>query len=357
MPDLPTARLEISLSAILANYRTLQARAPAAEIAPVVKADAYGLGMAEIAPYLAHHGAQTFFVARLEEGIALRKMLAREHVIYVLDGLGDGQTAIFNGLNLRPVLNSPSQYQQWISGPDSLKAALHIDTGMNRLGVRVDDLAALPESDGRQLSLVMSHLACGDEAGHPLNAEQLTAFRKAAQRFSDVPKSLANTAGAFLGEDYACDIVRPGIGLYGGGPFGVAHPGIRAVATLKARVMQVRNLRAGETVGYGATFVAPQDMTLATIGLGYADGLLRSFSQGFATVAGHRRRLTGRVSMDVFTMDVTELDVATGDWVELLGPAQNIDEVAAGAGTIGYELLTRLSNRIPRLYNDASYIS
>jgi alanine racemase len=342
----PTARLDIDLNALLYNYRVLQRQCPGAEVAPVVKADAYGLGMATIAPYLAKHGARTFFVARLDEGIALRRSLS-DAVIYVLDGLaGDPQAFAVHGL--RPVLNSAEHYRLWLDGPDTVQAALHIDTGMNRLGVRPEDVAALPQT--RPLSLVMSHLACGDERDHPMNARQLAAFRAAAAAFA-APKSLANSAGAFLGPDYRFDLIRPGISLYGGGPFGVAHPDIRPVARLTARVMQVRPLPQQETVGYGASFTAQAPMTLATLGIGYADGLLRSFAQtGFVTLAGERRRLTGRVSMDLCSVDAGGLDVRPGDEAEILGPAQNLDEVAAASGTIGYEWLTRIGPRIPRHY-------
>lgn len=349
LSDSPTARLDIDLSALLANYRTLQKRAGSAEVAPVVKADAYGLGCAGVAPHLVKHGAKTFFVARLEEGIALRGILAGGPVIYVLDGLND--PVAFAIHDLRPVLNTAAQYQQWIAGPVGIKAALHVDTGMNRLGIRPDEVAALPDRGTHDLTLVMSHLACGDEAGHPMNIQQLTAFRGVAAQFPGIPASLANSAGHFLGADFCFDVTRPGICLYGGGPFGEATPHLRAVATLSARVLQVRDVRAGETIGYGATFAAKTDMRIATLGVGYADGLMRSFARkGFAHVVHERRPLAGRISMDLCGLDVTGLDVTTNDWVEVLGPRQNIDEVADLSGTIAYELLTRIAARVPRRY-------
>ncbi len=350
--DLPTARLDIDLRAILHNYRALQARAGGAEVAPVVKADAYGLGMSEIAPFLGFHGARTFFVARLEEGIALRKCVASETVIYVLDGLGDDQEAIFTGLNLRPVLNSAAQYQRWIHAAGRLDAALHIDTGMNRLGVQPDEISGLTHAVDRKLSLILSHLVCGDEPGHPLNAQQLIAFEAAASAFPDVPRSLANSAGTYLGDAFPFDLVRPGISLYGGGPFGTAHSDIKPVAQLSARIMQVRDLKRGESVGYGASFIAHKDMKLATVGMGYADGLMRSFAaNGFVTAKNQRCLVTGRISMDVFSIDVSGLEVSPDDWVEVIGSQQNLDEVAAASGTIGYEWLTRLGARIPRHYS------
>ncbi|MBW8883018.1 MAG: alanine racemase, partial [Asticcacaulis sp.] len=283
--DLPTARLDIDLDALLHNYRTLQGRAGAAEVAPVVKADGYGLGAAAVAGHLVRNGAATFFVARLSEGVALRTALGAGPVIYVLDGLSD--PAVFAANDLRPVINTAEQYQRWISGPDSIAAALHIDTGMNRLGVRVGDLDALPAYGRRPLTLVMSHLVCGDEPNSPLNAQQLTIFREVTARLPGVPRSLANSGGHFLGADYAFDVTRPGISLYGGGPFGKTTADIRQVATLKAQVLQVASIEGGETVGYGASFKARNPMWIATLGIGYADGLMRSFgAYGFATVNG-----------------------------------------------------------------------
>lgn len=344
-----TARLDIDLSALLHNYRTLQARAGAAEVAPVVKADGYGLGAAAIASHLVRHGAQTVFVARLSEGVSLRKALGSGPVIYVLDGLSD--PSIFAAHDLRPVINSSEQYQRWISGPDTLAVALHIDTGMNRLGVRMGDLDALPARGRRPLTLVMSHLVCGDEPNSPFNPQQLTAFTQASARFPGVPRSLANSGGHFLGADYALDLTRPGISLYGGGPFGKTVPDIRQVATLRAQVLQIGHIEGGETVGYGASFKARNPMWIATLGIGYADGLMRSFgAYGFAFVNGERRTLTGRISMDLCCLDVTDLDVAVGDFVEILGPNQPVDDVAHASSTISYEILTRIAPRVERHY-------
>ncbi len=342
----PTARLDIDLHALAANYRALQARQPRAEIAPVVKADAYGLGAGRIAQHLMAKGAKTFFVARRDEGVSLRGHIGAGPVIYVLDGLD--APSVFTAHDLRPVLNTPAQVALWTQTP-ALKAALHIDTGMNRLGVRPDELANLPQTPA--FSLVMSHLACADEPAHPLNVVQLAAFHRAAATLPATPLSLANSAGAFLGPDYGCDIVRPGISLYGSGPFGVPHPEIAPVAHLLGRVLQVRDLKAGESVGYGVTFSAPRDMRLATVGLGYADGVLRHFgAKGFAVVQGEKRPLTGRVSMDAFSMDISGLDVKVDDWIELFGDHQPIDEVAAASGTVAYEWLTRIGARVERRY-------
>lgn len=339
----PTARLDIDLNALTANYRAIQARQPRAEIAPVVKADAYGLGADRIASHLMRQGARTFFVARRDEGVRLRAVTGAGPLIYVLDGLDD--PAVFAAHDLSPVLNTVDQVKLWRQVPD-LKAALHIDTGMNRLGVRPDELAGLPRTP--LFSLVMSHLACADLQGHAMNAAQLAAFRAAASGFA-AQLSLANSAGAFLGPDYGFDVVRPGISLYGGGPFGAPHADIQPVAHLRARVLQVRDLKAGETVGYGATFTATRDLRLATVGLGYADGLLRHFgANGFAVVSGEKRPLVGRVSMDAFSLNISGLDVSSDDWVELFGAHQALDEVATATGTVAYEWLTRIGPRVER---------
>ncbi len=343
---MPTTRLSVDLTALAANYRVLQARQPHAEIAPVVKADAYGLGADRIAAHLARLGAKTFFVARRDEGVRLRAMTGSGPVIYVLDGLDD--PAVFEAHDLSPVLNTPAQVNLWRQVPN-LRAALHIDTGMNRLGVRPDELANLPKTPA--FSLVMSHLACADAPANPMNAAQLAAFREAAASLPAAPLSLANSAGAFLGPEHGFDMVRPGISLYGGGPFGVPHPQIVPVATLEARVLQVRDLKAGESVGYGATFTAPRDMRLATVGLGYADGLLRSFARrGCAVAAGEKRGLVGRISMDAFSIDISGLDVKIDDWVELFGTHQSIDDVAAESDTLAYECLSRIGPRVERHY-------
>jgi alanine racemase len=344
MTEHATARVDVDLAALLHNYRTLQSRAGKAEVAPVVKADAYGLGAEAISDCLIRHGAKTFFVARLEEGVALRRWVGAGPTIYVFDGLL-GDISAFEANDLSPVLNTMEQVVLWRTVP-SLTAALHVDTGMNRLGIRPEDIAAVPKNG---LSLIMSHLACADEPENAINTKQLNMFRQAAEQFSEVPRSLANSAGHFLGSDYAFDMTRPGISLYGGGPFGKPHPDLKPVAHLSARILQVRDLKAGESVGYSATFTAKQDMRLATVGIGYADGLLRRFS-GLISVAGQSRPILGRVSMDVVSVDVTGLDVTAGDWVEIFGPTRPLDDAAAAAGTVSYEMLTRLGTRVPRFY-------
>jgi alanine racemase len=350
------AVLTVDLDALAANYHTLQAEA-GVEAAPAVKADGYGLGAVAVARRLSAEGARSFFVARLAEGERLRAALGvRTAAIYILDGAEPGAGPQFAAAGLTPVLSSIEQAQAWASfAGDRLPAALHIDTGMNRLGVSVEEAERLAKARRLRLDLVMSHLACADEPAHPLNALQRDRFAAATDLFPDVRASFANSGGVFLGPDYAFDQVRPGVSLYGGGPLGRPDPRIRAVATLEAPILQLREVKAGESVGYGATFVAESTMQVAILAAGYADGYPRNASpRAFAAVAGKPRRLLGRVSMDMIAVDVTEADVTVGDKVELLGPHLMVDDLAAAAGTTAYEVLTRLPLRAQRIYRGAA---
>lgn len=341
------AVLSVDLSALARNFHTLQALT-GAPVHPVVKADSYGLGANACATRLMAEGARTFFVARAAEGAALRTTLGSEAVIYVLDGCHDGAAAQLKAADLRPVLNQPRQLRAWREAGGGA-CGLQIDTGMNRLGFRPEDA---PEAFD-DLTLVMSHLACADEPGQPMNRRQREAFAAAAERYPGVIRSFANSGGCFLGRDYAFDAVRPGICLYGGGPEGRPDARIAAVATLSAEVLQVRDVPAGESIGYSRGFVAEGPVRVATVAAGYADGLLRAYSpRGAAWAAGETRPLLGRVSMDVCAIDVTGLDVAVGDSVELFGANRLLDDAAAAAGTISYELLTSITARAPRRYVD-----
>jgi alanine racemase len=341
------AVLSVDLSALARNFHTLQALT-GAPVHPVVKADGYGLGANACATRLMAEGARTFFVARAAEGAALRTTLGSEAVIYVLDGCHDDAAAQLKAADLRPVLNQPRQLRAWREAGGGA-CGLQIDTGMNRLGFRPEDA---PEAFD-DLTLVMSHLACADEPGQPMNRRQRDAFAAAAERYPGVIRSFANSGGCFLGRDYAFDAVRPGICLYGGGPEGRPDARITAVATLSAEVLQVRDVPAGESIGYSRGFVAEGPVRVATVAAGYADGLLRAYSpRGAAWAAGETRPLLGRVSMDVCAVDVTGLDVAVGDSVELFGANRLLDDAAAAAGTISYELLTSITARAPRRYVD-----
>jgi alanine racemase len=354
-------RLTIDLGALADNWRTIATRVGSRErTAAVVKGDGYGIGIAEAGKALAAAGCATFFVATVEEGIALRRALPGA-VIYVLGGFWSAAADAFHDNNLRPVLNSIAEIGEWIAARQqgiATGAAVHVDTGMNRLGLTVAEALALGRERIAALAptLVMSHLACADTPAHPLNARQLLAFRTVVAAFPGVPASLANSAGVALGADYHFDLVRPGIALYGARP-GEALAALKPVATAEARVLMVREMAAGETVGYGATETRGGPARIAILCAGYADGYHRAASSrdgrpgARVFVRGRFAPLIGRVSMDLMAVDVTAIHgVTRGDWAELFGPNVPVDEVAAHAGTIGYELLTGLGRRYARRY-------
>jgi len=356
------ARLTVDLDALAANFATLRAEAPAAEVAPVVKAEAYGLGAGPVALRLWAEGARRFFVARVGEGEQLRDTLGlhRPAEIYVLDGAPHGSLPRIADADLTPVLNTVAQIEEasaFSNARRRLPVALHIDTGLNRLGLRVEEVEALGQSPDRlkglELGLVMSHLACGPNPDHPMNRRQLEAFRTAAALFPDARKSLANSAGVFLGADYHFDVVRPGVTLYGGGPRERHDPRIAAVAALEAPILQVCAVPPGESVGYDATFTAGAPTRVAIVPLGHADGVMRSLAgRGYAWFDGGRRPYLGSVSMDLVAIDVTGCEAARpGAMMELLGPNVLVDDFAEAARTISYEILVRLSSRAERVYN------
>ncbi|MBU1347529.1 MAG: alanine racemase [Alphaproteobacteria bacterium] len=339
------ASLTVDLNALSHNFHALEAIS-GAPAHPVVKADSYGLGAVPVAKRLMAEGARTFFVARLAEGVALRAALGPEPTIYVLDGCVGDAPAALKAADLRPILNHGDQLTAWRSAHGGA-CGLQIDTGMNRLGFRVEDAPEPFEG----LELVMSHLACADDPAEPMNRRQRDAFAAAATRYPGVTRSFANSGGCFLGADYAFDTVRPGICLYGGGPEARPDDRLKPVAALTAQVLQLRDVRAGESVGYSRGFVASMPRRIATCGAGYADGVLRSNGgEGQVWAAGALRPILGRVSMDVIAVDVTGADVTLGDTVELFGANRMLDDAARAAGTIGYELLTSITPRVPRRY-------
>lgn len=343
----PPARLTVDLAALARNFHTLGA-VSGAPVHPVVKADSYGLGAAAVARRLMIEGARTFFVARAGEGAALRSALGPEPTIYVLDGCIADTAPELRAADLRPILNGAVQMSDWL-GSGGGPCGLQIDTGMNRLGFRPE--AAPAPFDG--LSLILSHLACADDPSQPMNRVQRDAFAAIAVRYPGATRSFASSGGCFLGPDFAFDAVRPGICLYGGGPEGRPNPRIAPVATLTADVLQLRDVPAGESVGYSRGFTAQTPRRIATIAAGYADGVLRAYTgggQGQVWIGGALRPLVGRVSMDVCAVDVTGLDVAVGDAAELFGPHRLLDDAASAAGTIAYELLTAIGGRVQRLY-------
>jgi alanine racemase len=337
-----------------------------AECAAVVKADAYGLGMAQAAPALARSSCKTFFVATLGEGKALRKLLPNV-TIYVFAGLMPGTAEEYRKHNLRPVLNSAEEIREWAAFSankgERLACAVHIDSGMNRLGLsanEVDEVASLRDLwSAFTLSLVMSHLACADEPKHLKSEAQRNVFDRLRARLPTAPASLANSAGILLGRAYTYDLVRPGIALYGGKPCATGENPFKPVVHLKGRILQVRNAAAGETIGYGATRSLKRASRIAIVSVGYADGFFRSLSnkdgeEGLAVYIGaHAAPILGRVSMDLITIDVTDVPerlARRGEWVELIGPNVPAQELAHHAGTIDYEVLTNLGRRAFRRY-------
>jgi alanine racemase len=361
------ALLRIDLDAIRANFRQLRELAGPAACAAVMKADAYGLGMAFVAPALVREGCRVFFTAHLEEGMRLRALVPADAVIYVLHGPPPGVTMEFVQYDLVPVLNDAAQAADWRAAARALgrtlPAALQFDTGMSRMGLAPVDLRALLDDPdalaGIRPLLAMSHLACADEACHRMNGLQRERFAAALpalrRRFPDIRASLANSSAIFLGPGFHHDLVRPGAALYGihPQPGSGANP-LRQAVSLQARIIQTRTIAAGDCVGYGARHTAGGACRIATIALGYADGWLRALSgRGHAVIDGVRVPFAGNVSMDSITLDVTgmpEARVAPGQLVDLICAGQTVDDVAAEAGTIGYEVLTRLGSRFHRSY-------
>jgi alanine racemase len=331
-----TGNLYIDETALAENWRALN-RLSTVETAAVVKANGYGLGAGRVAKILAGAGARQFFVAVAEEGIALRAVLGPNPVINVFSGHMDTDTQLIADLDLIPMLNSPEQVARHNSRLPGHAFGLQIDSGMNRLGIEDYDFTSdLAEG----ATLVLSHLACADEPDHEMNAKQLSKFNKMTQGVS-TPKSLAATGGMLLGPDFHFDLVRPGIGLYGGMPFVAA----KSVVTIDLPVIQTRVIAQGEAVGYGNSFIADKEMKVATVSGGYADGLIRAMSGKATLFAGSVPcPMLGRVSMDLLTIDVTHLD-SVPEALTILGPHQTVDQLAEIAGTIVYEILTSLGQR------------
>ena len=355
------ALLTIDLDAIVANWRLLRDRAPGAACGAVVKADAYGLGAERVAPVLATAGCDSFFVATLDEGVALRRWLP-ESSIHVLNGLVAGTEAIHAELQLGPVLGSLGEIDAWQkfidAGGPPIGAAIHVDSGMSRLGLPANELAILAADPGRlagiDISILISHLVSAEEPENRINRTQLETFLEARSILPARAASLSNSSGIFLGPDYHFDVVRPGAALYGVAPHvGAANP-MAQVIRLQGRILQVREIDSPQTVGYGATHRAAGRERIATVGVGYADGYPRTLSNAASGFVGDIRvPLVGRVSMDLITFDVSaapESLTRPGDLIDLIGPGHGVDDLAAEAGTIGHEILTNLGRRYYRAY-------
>jgi alanine racemase len=359
--------LTIDLAALEANWKKLYGMTVPVECAAVVKADGYGLGLEAVTARLARAGATTFFVADLAEGRRVRA-IAPQAIVYVLDGVLPNTGPAFAEANLRPVINSSTEFAEWDGFVASANwrggAALHIDTGMNRLGFTPDEAVALApriQSEHHGISLIMSHLACADTPSHPMNDKQIRLFREIRIRFRGIPSSLANSSGIFFGGTVHCDLVRPGAALYGANPTPGKKNPMRPVVELKGRIVQVRRIARGDTVGYGATFSATRASRIAVVAVGYGDGYLRAAGAAKGKpaaeviVAGKRCPLVGAVSMDLIAVDVTDVpdgSARRGDLVTLIGGDIGVDELAAACGTIAWEVLTSLRGRYHRVYKD-----
>jgi alanine racemase len=361
--------LTVDLDALVANWRKLEKTAVPAECSAVIKANAYGCGIEPVARALAKAGCKTFFVATLDEAAAARAAMPSA-ALYVLNGFAQNTGETYAKIGAKPVigdLNELAEWDvfcrrtQWAGG-----AAIHIDTGMQRLGLTVAEAQGLLpriNAGDHGISLVMSHLACAENLNHPMNARQLAAFREIASAFAGVSASLSNSSGIFLGSPFHFDMVRPGAALYGVNPTPEADNPMQPVVELKARVVQLRDVERGESVGYSGIWTARRPTKLAIVSAGYADGYFRAASSNDGTrgaevvVAGKRCPVAGRISMDLMAVDVTDLEknaVRRGHMVTLIGEGITIDELAHHFGTIGYEVLTSLGSRYARLYKGDS---
>ena len=356
--------LTIDLAAIEANWRTLCREIRTVECGAVVKANGYGLGLEQVAAKLVQAGCKTFFVADLGEARRLRAC-TRDAAIYVLSGFIAEHGATFIDIAARPVINSTTELAEWDAfvAQQSWRggAALHVDTGMNRLGIPPDEAAALAprtQTENHGITLLMSHLACADTPAHPLNEAQIRTFTEIRSLFRGIPASLANSSGIFLGDTAHCDLARPGAALYGVNPTPGRPNPMQAVVELTGRILQIRKVEKGATIGYGATWTAKRASRIAVAALGYADGLARAASgddrslAAVASIAGKHCPVVGRISMDLICLDITDLPGAVhrGDMATFVGEGISIDDLAAAAGTIGYEILTHLGPRCHKVY-------
>mgnify|MGYP000385005982 CR=1 FL=1 len=346
--------LIIDLKKLQQNYKIIQKRTPKSEVWAVVKANAYGLGVNQVANALIKSGCNTFFVATLDEGLELRN-ITKKSTIYVFHGVRGGQEKLFYNNKIVPILNDIGDIGVWkkfaTTCNKKLPAAIHIDTGMNRLGFGLDDAM---ETQSFKLEFMMSHLACADDKDHPKNKEQLINFNRARKLFPGIKYSFANSAGIFSDKCYHFDIVRPGCSLYGVNPTKSQKNPVNNVIKLNSKIIQIRKLTKQETIGYGATAKLKSGSKIAVIPVGYADGYLRALSNhSYCYIDNIKTPVIGRISMDLITIDVTSLPdnkLYIGKEVELIGEKITVDDLANNAKTIGYEILTRLGSRFKRVY-------
>jgi alanine racemase len=361
-------RMTVDLAAMRRNWVALDKVSHGALTGAVVKADAYGTGIAQAARAFFQAGARFFFTATPDEAIAVRAALPEDAHIFVLDGLFPGAAPLYVGERLMPVICSIPMLEEWLqaclSRNEAFPAALHFDTGINRLGFRLNEASIVKrmiEQVGYAPQMIMSHLACADQPSHEKNRTQLALFSSVLAQFPGVPASLANSAALMTGRDMHFQMVRPGIALYGGRAVAGRRNPMSRVVSLEAPIQQIKDVKTGETVGYGATYTLSRDSRIAVVAIGYADGFFRAQSAsnnrpgGKVAIAGHYAPVVGRVSMDMIQVDVTDLPEPPmpGDMVEILGPNISVDDQADVAGTIGYEVLTSLKGRYSRSYVDA----
>jgi alanine racemase len=357
--------LTIDLAAIEANWRTLAHQALTVECGAVVKANGYGMGIEPVTATLAKAGCKTFFVADIAEARRVRSR-APEAEIYVLNGCSPENSTAFIEINARPVINSMTELAEWDAFVATHNwqggAALQVDTGMNRLGISAAEAAALApraQTENHGITLLLSHLACAETPDHPLTKAQMKLFREIRGLYSGIPASIANSSGIYLGDPALYDLVRPGAALYGVNPTPARTNPMKGVVELTGRILQVHHVAKDETVGYGATWTAKRASRIVVVALGYADGLMRGASAndgrpgGMAVVAGKPCPIAGRISMDLVCLDVTDLPdgaARRGDIATFIGNGLSVDDFAAAAGTIGYEVLTRLGMRCHLVY-------
>ncbi len=360
--------LTIDLAALASNWLHLNDKSPDVETSAVVKANAYGLGIEQVVPALAGAGCKTFFVAMVEEGVRVRACLP-EARIFILNGIFSDTVATAIEFDLVPVLSTFDQISIWSAMASGRPCAIHVDTGMNRLGLSLEEAETLGEDVAlikkSGAEVVMSHLACGDEPAHPLNKAQLERFQTIASLFKGLERSLANSAAILSNPDMHFDLTRPGVALYGGEAINDVPNPMRPVVTARTRILQICSAKKGDAVGYGATYIPKRDSKVAICSAGYADGFHRSSSGsgvplrnantegGWGMLGKTRVPIIGRVSMDLTAFDVTDVpeeEIKDDPWIELFGHNIAVDDAARACGTIGYELLTGLGSRYVREY-------
>ena len=358
-------RLTVDLGALKRNWQALDKVSRGALTGAVVKADAYGTGIAQSARALYEAGARFFFAATPDEGIVVRAALPDDSHIFILNGLFPGSAPLYVGERLMPCLASIPMLEEWLEAclarNQALPAALHFDTGINRLGFRLNEASIvkrLVDQVGYAPQMIMSHLACADIPGHEKNRTQLALFASVLSQFPNIPASLANSAGLMTNRENHFQMVRPGIALYGGRAVAGRRNPMAPVVTLEAPILMVKDVKTGEAVGYGALQTMTRDSRIAVVGIGYADGFFRSLSSADnhrgtqVVIAGQTCPVVGRVSMDMIGVDVTDLSELPppGAMAEIIGKTVTVDDHADVAGTLGYEVLTSLKGRYVRQY-------